>query len=62
MTVRVQVLLSLAEARRRTRIDSVGALGDFFASCDRIESGHEPDREDHLRVIRRSRGSGEADA
>lgn len=33
-------------------------LEDFFASCDTQEEGAEPDWEEHLQVIERSRQSG----
>lgn len=37
-------------------------LEDFFASCDAREEGTEPDWEEHLQVIERSRRSGLAES
>jgi hypothetical protein len=33
-------------------------LREFFAACDAVEDGVEPDWEEHLRVIRESRDPG----
>jgi hypothetical protein len=37
-------------------------LRSFFSECDRRETGTEPDWEQHVRVIERSRRSGAADS
>lgn len=51
--------------RQRQAAEAAGAaigtldeLDAFFAACDQRESGREPDWEEHLRVITRSRGQG----
>lgn len=45
-------------ARDRQRFSSTAALERFFAACDQREPGREPDWEEHLRVIDRSRSQG----
>lgn len=52
----------LVEAEKRERLDTPAALREFFLVCDGREEGAEPDWEEHLRVIRASRRSGEADS
>ncbi|WP_447969533.1 antitoxin [Nitrospira sp. M1] len=37
------------------------SLERFFLECDAHDEGTEPDWEDHLKVINRSRASGQAD-
>lgn len=51
----------LASAGARERIDEPEQLDEFFSRCDARESGREPDWEEHLQVIRRSRQSGQSD-
>lgn len=56
-------LREAAEARldqrgAERRISSVSELRAFFERCDKSEEGVEPDWENHLQVIRRSRSSG----
>jgi hypothetical protein len=36
------------------RLDTAEQLERFFAGCDALEGGVEPDWEDHLEVIQRS--------
>ena len=36
-------------------------IRSFFEACDRREAGQEPDWDEHLRVITRSRGQGASD-
>ncbi len=49
----------LVEHRKRaTRSD----LAAFFKACDAREQGTEPDWEEHLKTIERSKGSGAAEA
>ena len=43
------------------RLRSTHDLRDFFARCDERESGREPDWEEHLAVIKRSRSRGSGD-
>ena len=52
----------IEQQERRDRLDTIGELQSFFAEGDARELGREPDWEDHLRVIGRSRGSGAADS
>lgn len=49
-----------AEAERR-QPTSVKALRVFFSKCDRRELGREPDWQQHLTVMARSRMSGGSD-
>ena len=46
--------------KRRGRIRSQEDLDTFFAACDAREEGTEPDWEEHLAMIDRSKGSGAA--
>lgn len=46
----------------RPRLATSDDLRSFFERCDRHEAGREPDWEEHLAVIRRSRASGLPDA
>ena len=48
----------LREARPRVRLDTLEDLQAFFAACSARETGREPDWEEHLRVIERSRTEG----
>ena len=49
------------KAGRRTRWIRTGEdLREFFRVCDRSETGREPDWNEHLDIIRRSRSSGES--
>ena len=45
---------------QETPLDSVEALADFFARCDAREEGVEPDWQEHLEVIGRSKSGGES--
>lgn len=48
-----------AQARRaQARFQTPADLVSFFEACDRREPGQEPDWEDHLEVIDRSRSDG----
>lgn len=49
-----------AQARERKGIRSAEELQAFFRACDAREQGQEPDWEQHLEVIERSRRSGES--
>lgn len=49
------------EQLRKSRIASPADLDAFFRACDTREKGTEPDWEEHLAVIERSRRSGVAD-
>ncbi|UCC83898.1 MAG: antitoxin [Gemmatimonadota bacterium] len=51
----------LAAGEGRRRLETREELRAFFASCDRRETGEEPDWEDHRRVIEGSKGSGSSD-
>jgi len=51
----------LASAGALQRIEEPEQLDEFFRHCDERESGREPDWEEHLQVIRRSRQSGQSD-
>ena len=44
------------ERERPARISSPQDLLAFFAACDLREAGREPDWEEHLAVVERSRG------
>lgn len=44
-------LTRLAAATKGRTIETVNDLRAFFAACDEVETGVEPDWEDHLRVI-----------
>lgn len=44
------------------RLETMEELRRFFSECDRRETGTEPDWEQHVRVIERSRRSGAADS
>jgi hypothetical protein len=46
----------------QVRLETVEELRDFFFACNRRETGTEPDWEQHVRVIKTSKGSGAADA
>jgi hypothetical protein len=47
----------LRQAGSGVRLDSLEELDAFFAECDARESAREPDWEEHLRVIGRSRAA-----
>jgi hypothetical protein len=51
----------LAAAGARERIEEPEQLDEFFSRCDARESGREPDWEEHLKIIRRSREAGQSD-
>lgn len=53
--------LQAVAGKDRRRISGLEDLRSFFAECDAREHGREPDWEEHLAVIRRSRLPG-ADA
>ena len=42
----------------RGRIESRDALAEFFRACDAREVGREPEWDEHLKVMERSRGIG----
>lgn len=44
------------------RFQSLAELEEFFAACDKRESGREPDWEEQVRVIDRSRARGAGEA
>jgi len=46
------------EAARSRRFDSAEELNSFFETCDAAEGEPEPDWDDHLEVINRSRSGG----
>jgi hypothetical protein len=48
----------LEAAARERRLDSVDDLREFWQVCDSAQSGREPDWDQHLEVMRRSRGGG----
>jgi len=48
----------LRQSRSVTRLETVEDLDAFFAACDARETGREPDCEEHLRVMTRSRTEG----
>jgi len=48
----------LAEASKLRDLGSVQALREFWTVCDSGEKGREPDWEEHLDIIHRSRGEG----
>ena len=50
----------LAKEQRKPIYDK-DSLDRFFVACDGQGHGNEPDWEDHLKVINRSRASGQAD-
>ncbi|HUE96105.1 MAG TPA: hypothetical protein VMN39_05570 [Longimicrobiaceae bacterium] len=50
----------LASGESDVALDSVDRLRDFFAECDRRETGREPDWESHREIIERSIGQGAA--
>jgi hypothetical protein len=56
MTTRAQVILDEGEKGSQEDLDAL------FAACDAREEGTEPDWEEHLAMIERSKGSGAADA
>jgi hypothetical protein len=49
------------EQLRKSTMTSSADLEAFFRTCDMREVGQEPDWEEHLGVIGRSKGSGTAD-
>ena len=53
-------LARLESWSQRQRIRTVEALGLFFADCDEREQGPEPDWNDHLETMRRSRSRGDS--
>ncbi|HEV2851867.1 MAG TPA: ribbon-helix-helix protein, CopG family [Thermoanaerobaculia bacterium] len=48
--------------RKQKKTATRADLDDFFKACDAREQGTEPDWEEHLRVIERSKRSGAAEA
>ncbi len=48
----------LRQTRNETRLETLEELNAFFAACDARETGREPDWEEHLRVMTRSRTEG----
>jgi hypothetical protein len=58
--LRVAAHEKLAAAEVGRELDSVGALDAFFASCDRLERGAEPDWEVHRAIIDGTRALGAA--
>ena len=48
----------LEDAEQQGRLDTPEALDRFFAECDAREAAAEPDWEEHLRVMARSRARG----
>lgn len=48
--------------RQPSQLRNEEALRAFFSACDERESGREPDWDEHLRVIERSRGEGRANS
>ena len=51
----------LLEKEQQRVIYDKKSLKRFFKNCDALAQGVEPDWEDHLKVINRSRASGQAD-
>ena len=51
----------VAEAEQEEGLESVQDLKDFWKVCDSSQSGREPDWEEHLEVMRRSRGRGSSE-
>ena len=51
-------LQCLERAQTTAKLDSPEALAVFFEQCDAREQGREPDWEEHLAVIGRSRVTG----
>ena len=51
----------LAASQAESRIESAAQLDRFFKVCDAGQSGREPDWEEHLKVIAKSRSSGQSD-
>ena len=51
----------LAAAQSQGRIESAEQLDEFFRVCDTGQSGREPDWDEHLKVISKSRSSGQSD-
>jgi hypothetical protein len=51
----------LASMGARRRIEEPDQIDEFFRRCDARESGREPDWEEHLRAMRRSRQSEPSD-
>ncbi len=49
------------EKLSKSRVTSPEDLEAFFKACDARGKGHEPDWEEHLEVIERSKRSGAAD-
>lgn len=50
------------EQRRPAELRTEQDLRDFFAACDDRESGREPDWNEHLEAIERSRADGRPDS
>ena len=50
------------EMRQRRSLSTTADLDAFFSTCDDEEEGPEPDWEEHLLVIQRSRSQGTGDA
>ena len=52
----------LKNRRARLKLETPNDLRAFFASCDARQEGREPDWEEHLRVIERSKRGQVADS
>ena len=52
----------LKQLEAEEKLGTLEDLQSFFAACDAREVGREPDWEEHLAVIERSRGTGTAGA
>jgi hypothetical protein len=50
----------LAARRERRPFRTTEELNSFFEACDRRESGREPEWDEHLDTMRRSRSEGES--
>jgi len=48
-------------AERQSRVESVDDLKKFWELCDSGPGGREPDWDEHLAVIQRSRGQGNSE-
>ena len=56
--IRRAALERLAAISAQHRLSSRAELRAFFSACDRRERGREPDWDEHLQVIERSRRPG----
>lgn len=48
----------ISRSEQKEKLQSIEQLQSFFTECDNREAGREPDWDEHLEVIRRSRSSG----